>query len=68
MANEQRLFNVKDLFSLKKAARYLGVTTMTLWRWRRNKIISVVMLDHPYFHIDELNRIKALREKKNKGA
>jgi len=58
---------VEHLLPPKKAARYLGVTTMILWRWRRDKIISAVMLGDPYFHIDELNRIKALREKKNKG-
>jgi len=52
---------VKELLPPKKAAQYLGVTTMTRWRCVRDQKIIPVMLDHTYFHINELNRVKALR-------
>lgn len=48
----------KDLLWPKKAAEYLGITTMTLWRWVRDGKITPVMLDHRYFHITELKRVK----------
>lgn len=67
MGAERITIEVKDLLPPKKAAEYLGITTMTLWRWRRDGIISVVMLDRPYFHINELNRVKALREENKKA-
>jgi len=67
MGAERITIEVKDLLPPKQAAHYLGVSKMTLWRWRRDGIISVVMLDRPYFHINELNRVKALREQ-NKEA
>jgi len=54
----------KDLISPKQAAQYLGITTMTLWRWRRDGMITPIMLDHAYFHIRELDRIKKQRENK----
>lgn len=62
MANERITIEVKDILPPKKAAKYLGVTTMTLWRWVRDGKITPVMLDHAYFHISELKRVKALRE------
>lgn len=58
---------IADLLPPKKAAKYLGVSVMTLWRWRQGGLITPVMLDHTYFHINELNRVKALREEKNRG-
>lgn len=51
---------VNDLLPPKRAAKYLGITTMTLWRWVRDGKITPVMLDHRYFHISELNRVKRL--------
>lgn len=60
--------DAKDLLPPKKAAQYLGVAVMTLWRWRRDGKITPVMLDKPYFHISELERVKALRMEKNKKA
>jgi len=62
MAQERITIQVSDLLPPKKAAEYLGVSTMTLWRWVRDGKITPVMLDHTYFHINELNRVKALRE------
>ena len=52
----------KDLLSPKKAADYLGITTMTIWRWVRDGKLIPVMLDHRYFHIKELERVKKLRD------
>jgi len=64
--DEQRItIQVTDLLPPKKAAEYLGVTTMTLWRWVRDSKIIPVLLDHTYFHINELNRVKALKEEQN---
>jgi len=40
---------------------------MTLWWWVREQKIMPVMLDHTYVHINELNRVKAVREGKTKG-
>jgi len=41
---------------------------MAIWRWVRNQKIIPVMLAHNYFHINELNRVKAVRAGKTKGA
>lgn len=68
MDDKRITIGINDLLPPKRAAEYLGVTTMTLWRWRRDGIIAVIMLDRPYFHINELNRIKVLREEQNKKA
>jgi len=59
--NVRITIEVKDLLSPKRAAEYLGVTTMTLWRWSRERKITPVMLDHAYFHINELDRVKVDR-------
>jgi excisionase family DNA binding protein len=63
MSAQKITVQVTDLMPPKKAAQYVGVTTMTLWRWVRDGKITPVMLDHTYFHVGELNRVKALREK-----
>ena len=49
---------VQDILPPKKAAEYLGISTMTLWRWVRDGKITPVMLDHSYFHMTELKRAK----------
>ena len=59
---ERITIQATNLLSPKKAAEYLGITTMTLWRWTKDGKITPVMLDHRYFHISELNRVKRLRE------
>lgn len=66
MEIERITIEVRDLLNPKKAAQYLGITTMTLWRWVRDKKITPVMLDHAYFHINELERIK--KERNNQAA
>lgn len=62
MSAERITIEAKDLLPPKKAAEYLGVSVMTLWRWQRDNKIAYIMFDHPYFHINELNRVKKLRE------
>jgi len=54
---------VTDLLSPKKAAAYLGITTMTLWRWVRDGKVTPVMLNHRYFLISELDRVRKGRKK-----
>ena len=49
-----------SILSSGKAAEYLGITTMTLSRWVREGKIVPIMLEHRYFHINELNRAKKL--------
>ena len=58
MAIERVTVEIKDLLTPTKAAEYLGVSRMSLWRWVRDGRITPVMLDHAYFHISELNRVK----------
>ena len=58
---------VKEPPPPRKTAQYLGVTTMTLWWWVREQKIMLVMLDHIYVYINELNRVKAVRAGKTKG-
>lgn len=60
--------DAKDLVPPKKAADYLGISKMTLSRWVRAGKITPVMLDHRYFHINELNRVRALLEQKEQRA
>jgi len=63
MANQRITIEVADLLTPKKAAKYLSITTMTLWRWVKDGKIVPVILDHAYFHINELERVKSLRGK-----
>ena len=63
MCAERITVKVEVILSPKKAAAYLGITTMTLWRWVKSHKITPVILDHAYFHINELDRVKALQKK-----
>jgi len=54
--------NVTDILTPTKAAEYLKVSRMLLWRWVKAGKITPIMLDHTYFHVSELNRIKPLIE------
>lgn len=60
MDTERITIEVKDLLPLTKAAEYIGISKMTLWRWVRDGRVTPIMLDHAYFHINELDRVKAL--------
>jgi len=61
IAMERVTLEVKDILTPTKAAEYLAISRMTLWRWVRDGKITPLMLDHTYFHISELERVKALR-------
>lgn len=58
MVTEQVTIQVTDLLTPTKAAKYLGISRMTLWRWTKAGKITPVMLDHTYFHIRELERVR----------
>jgi predicted site-specific integrase-resolvase len=60
VAVERVTINVTDILTPTKAAAYLGVSRMFLWRWVKAGKITPVMLDHAYFHINELNRVREL--------
>lgn len=66
MVKDKVTVEIKNLLPPKKAAEYLGVSVMTLWRWRQEGKLTPVLLDHPYYHIKELRQIKKEREKENK--
>ena len=58
MAIEQVTIQVADILTPTKAAEYLGISRMTLWRWTKSGKITPIMLDHTYFHIRELERLR----------
>ncbi len=62
MSVERITIHVTDILTPSKAAEYLKVSRMLLWRWVKAGKITPVMLDHTYFHISELNRVKPLIE------
>lgn len=64
MDKQKVVIEINDILPPKKAAEYLGITTMTLWRWVRDGKISTIMLDHTYFHKNELDRVKNERSSK----
>lgn len=57
---------ITDFFTPQQARDYLGVSKMTLWRWTRDGKITCMMLDHAYYHINELERVKALEDGKRR--
>jgi len=63
MATQRITIEIDDLYLPKEAAKYLGITTMTLWRWTRDGKIVAVMLNHAYYHRAELERVAKLRKK-----
>jgi len=51
--------SVQDALSYKDAAKELGITTMTLWRWVRDrKIIAVRLGRYKFIPGTEIERIK----------
>ena len=50
--------NVTELLPLTKAAEYLGVSKMTLWRWTQQGKVSTLLLDHHYYPVQELDKLK----------
>jgi len=50
---------VKDALSFKDAANELHITTMTLWRWVRDrKIIAVKLGQYRFIPLSEIKRMK----------
>lgn len=51
--------SVQDAFSYKDAAKELGITTMTLWRWVRDrKIVAVRLGRYKFIPGTEIERIR----------
>lgn len=67
MTSTRITIDSKDLLTPKQAAQYLGITTMTLWRWNKEGKITPIMLDHAYYHIRELDQVKQQRAKREEG-
>jgi len=52
-----------DLLTATRAAEFLGVCRMTLWRWVRDGKIRPIEVDNQrFFHINELQKVKEERE------
>jgi len=61
--SQQVILEVKDIVSPSQAARFLGVSRMTLWRWlKQGKVRAIVFDKQSYFHIKELQQLKEQRE------
>jgi excisionase family DNA binding protein len=55
--------NPADLLTATRAAGFLGVSRMTLWRWVRDGKIRPVEVDNRrFFNISELKIVKEARE------
>jgi len=63
MAQRNITISVQDAFSYKDAARELGVTTMTLWRWVRDGKIAAVQLGrYKFIPKSEVERVLKKKE------
>ena len=56
--------NPEDVLPPAKAAKRLGISRVTLWRWVKAGKITPIMLDHAHFHVDEVNRVREVMGKK----
>lgn len=59
MGNRDITISVQDALSYKDAAKELGITTMTLWRWVRDKkVIAVQLGRYKFIPKSEIERLK----------
>ena len=66
--NETRVtVTLTDVVSTGEAAKALGVTRVTIWRWIQAGKITPIMLDKAYFHKNEVERLKRLRNANDQG-
>lgn len=57
--NSKVPLDVQGLFNQTRAAEYLGITRMTLWRWTKaGKITAVYIGGRPIYPLGELIRLK----------
>ena len=58
MGSDNITISVQDALSYKDAARELGITTMTLWRWVRDgKIIAIRLGRYKFIPLSEIERL-----------
>jgi len=61
--SERVTLEVKDILPPSQAAKFLGVSRMTLWRWvKKGKIRAIVFDKQSFFHIYELKVLKEPKE------
>jgi len=54
-----KTIDLSDLINLTQAAKYLGKSYMTLWRWRKAGKVNVIYIGGmPYVPLGELVRLK----------
>ena len=62
MEKQDITISVQDASSYKDAAKELGITTMTLWRWvRDSKIIAVRLGRYKFIPTSEIKRVKDIQ-------
>jgi len=60
MSNHTKVtLDIQGLFGPTRAAKFLNISRMTLWRWvKSGKIHPIYLEEHPYFALSELLHIK----------
>ena len=54
--------SIDNCLSLEDAQKELGISTMTLWRWRKaGNLVSITVNHHAYIPKYEVERLNAIR-------